>query len=109
MDLSSLLSSLSDEDVQRLQETAASVFAKSADREPPDKTSSVNNSLISPGSEMLAAATKMSELFSSRDERSELIYALKPFLGEKRRQKADQAAMMLKMLKIVDSVRRQDK
>ena len=129
MDLSSLLSNLSESDLTRLRETAASVFGSdpssfsppaasppAASHAAPAPPSSMPDSpppappipspLTSvPGTQLFSAAANLARMFSARDPRSDLLFALKPFLGETRRKRADQAAMMLKLLTIVDRVR----
>ena len=126
MDLSSLLSNLSESDLARLRETAASVFGASSapsaaapTSPPPFASPSAASSSAQPpaptlpsplsavaGTQLFSAAADLAQMFSARDPRSDLLYALKPFLGEARRQRADQAAMMLKLLAIVDRVRK---
>ena len=101
MDLSSLLNGLSEADLSRLRETAASVFGA-----PP--AASAPSPVPAPaavGSDLLAAAGGLARMMSASDKRSDLLLALKPFLSEARKQKAEQAAMMLRLLAIVDQMR----
>ncbi len=103
MDIASILNSLSPEDVSRLRETAESVLGGAKTENP--KSGAAGAMAVPSQTEMLTAAAKFSSLMTQRDERSELLLALKPFLSGSRRQKADQAAMMLRLLRVIDSLR----
>lgn len=104
MDIDSILSNLTENDMEQLRQTAKAFFEKDTDGEPngcasdtamPDFSSLLGNAeLISKISSVLAAMNK-------RDARSDLINALKPLLSEKRRKRADEAAQMIKLLELL--------
>lgn len=99
MDIGSLLDSLGEDDMKKLKETAAKFFGEK-DGSPAAGSPSVPSSpAIDP--KMITSVAKFSALLNERDPRSDFIMALKPLLSEPRRKKADDAAMMLKFLKII--------
>lgn len=98
MDISSLLDSLSEEDVKKLKDTAAQFFGQSG-QSAPEKNSVPAFPAIDP--RMLSGVAKFSSMLNERDARSDFLMAMKPLLSEERRKKADDAAMMLKFLKII--------
>ncbi len=105
MDISSLLSSLSAEDVEKLKETAKQFFGD------PEKN---NQAIAKPDDsekfqlpfdpKLLSGVAGLSQMFNENDERCAFITALKPLLSEKRRQKADDAVMMLKFMRIINTL-----
>ncbi len=100
MDLSSLLSSLSEEDMQKLQQTAASFFGGQGSAAPasPQQTAPALPAL-SP--ELLGQAAKISAALSQKDPRSDFMLALKPLLSPKRQKKAEEAAMMVRLFAVL--------
>lgn len=102
MDIASLLDSLSEEDMKKLKDTAAQFFGSS------EPASESGESMFSPFSslnpKMLTSVAKFSSMMNERDPRSDFIMALKPLLSEDRRKKADEAAMVLKFLKIISAL-----
>lgn len=103
MDITSLLDSLSDEDVQKLKETAAQFFGKKEEK-PKEQESPLISSFPQINTNMLTSVAKFSSLMNQHDPRSDFLMALKPLLSEERRKKADDAAMMLKFLKIISAM-----
>ncbi len=105
MDISSLLSSLSQEDIEKLKSTAAQFFGNGNDA--PKKQESANESLLPEMNfdpKLLTGVAKFSRMMNENDERSNFIMALKPLLSENRRKKADDAVMMLKFMRIINAL-----
>lgn len=103
MDISSLLSSLSKEDMEKLKATAEQFFGdNSSKQEKNENNLPEKEGLFSFDPKLLSGVAGLSHMFSENDERSAFITALKPLLSEKRRQKADDAIMMLKFMRIIN-------
>ncbi len=102
MDLSSMLESLSAEDIQKLQETAAAFFG-GASPAPEKKETGLSLPGITP--ELLQQAAKLSAAFSQSDPRSDFMLALKPLLTPARQKKADEAAVMIRLFGVLGSMR----
>ena len=92
--IADLLGNLSDEDFRSLRETAQSLFGageESRARQEPG---------LDP--EMLARLGRvMQAMRQETDTRSQLIGALKPYLSEPRRKRADDVMQMLRMLDVL--------
>ena len=54
--------------------------------------------------EMLAKLTALMQHMNRRDPRTDLILALKPHLSPRRRQRAEQAVQMMKMLELLPAL-----
>lgn len=105
MDLSSVLSSLSEEDSEKLKNTAKQFFGDVAEEKPkaaPVKNESKNELPFDP--KLLTGVAKFSRMMNETDEKSEFLMALKPLLSDKRQKKADDAVMMLKFMKVINSM-----
>lgn len=105
MDLSSVLSSLSEEDIEKLKNTAKQFFGDVAEEKPksaPVKNESKNELPFDP--KLLTGVAKFSRMMNETDEKSEFLMALKPLLSDKRQKKADDAVMMLKFMKVINSM-----
>jgi hypothetical protein len=91
-DLSSLLSSISPDDMEKIRSIASSIAPEIS---------------MPADAQMPSDASKPSPLLSimqgvnSSDEKSELIKALKPFLTDEKRARADEALRLLKLIKIL--------
>ncbi len=96
--LSELLSSLSDDDLSSLKETASQLFS-SLDSDNGKKETNDNFS-FSPDLLMKLSGI-MSMMNNQGDGRGELISALKPYLSPPRRKKADEAMQFLKLMDIL--------
>lgn len=108
MDIASLLSSLSEEDVEKLKATAQQFFGENHNSQ---NTSAVKTENSKPNAgipgfpfdaKMLSGVARISEMMNENDEKSAFIAALRPLLSEKRQKKADDAVMMLKFMKIIN-------
>ncbi len=92
--IAQLLGSLSDEEFQSLKDTAQSLLG--SDEAPRSGT----DAGIDPA--MLAKLSRvMQAMRQGSDSRSQLIGALKPYLSEPRRKRADDVMQMLRMLDIL--------
>lgn len=107
MDISSLLSGLSDEDIQKLKAAAGQIFGESNNKEEKESRQpdfSGLSSLSGIDADMLGSVARFSSMLSEPDDRCNFILALKPLLSEKRRNKADDAVMMLKFMKLISAM-----
>lgn len=109
-DISSILSSLSEEDVENLKSAAQSIFGgqNSAPKNDPPPVQN-NNPFNSFDPNMLGKIGNMMNLLngSSNDERCALLSALKPLLSEERRHKADEAIKMVQIMELIPKLREQ--
>ncbi len=111
MDLNDLLSSLSDEDMKQLQETAAQLLGNMQT----DSSAAGNNSggaaelfggnnpLADP--KVLGGLSRYFGKMNEKDSRSDFLYALKPLLSEARRNKVDEAVNVLRVVKMMHMLR----
>lgn len=107
--ISSMLGSMSDDDLQNLQDAAQSLFASygqtggESTQQQEDSYDSFDShsagNMFTP--EMLARLSAMMQRMHTRDPRTDLIMALKPHLSRSRQQRADQAAQMMKMFALL--------
>ncbi len=109
MDISSLLSSLSSEDIEKLKNTAAQFFGEKNEeqRKPEQRSSAEIDMPFDP--KLLTGVAKFSKMMNENDEKSAFIMALKPLLSEGRRKKADDAVMMLKFMRIINAMQENGK
>ena len=108
-EISQILSSLSDDDVEQLKGVAASFFPgsgtnetkKSAKSQPPGENGEQLDF------ESMKKIMEIMKLLKSdvRDPRCDLLYALKPMLKKERQQRVDQAAKMLQLLSVLPRLR----
>ncbi len=109
-EISQILSSLSDDDVEQLKGVAASFFpgqntqeAKQANdrKQPPgDRSEQLDF-------ESMKKITEIMKLLKSdvHDPRCDLLYALRPMLKKERQERVDQAAKMLRLLSVLPRLR----
>ena len=97
--LSDIISSLSDKDIEDLKKTAEQLFSSGENENSRQESSPFQG--IDPAS--LGKITKIMSLMnsSSSDPRCDLIKALKPLLKDDKRHKADQVLGIMKMLRIL--------
>ncbi len=112
MDLNDLLSSLSDEDMKQLQETAAQLLGNMQTDGGASENSSNggladlfagNNPLADP--KVLGGISRYFGKMNEKDSRSDFLYALKPLLSETRRSKVDEAVNVLRVVKMMRMLR----
>ena len=112
MDISSILSSLSNEDIERLKATAQQFFGTQEKQEPEKPVRNNGNGAgslpeLSFDPELLTGVARLSRMMNENDEKSAFITSLKPLLSEQRRKKADDAVMMLKFFRIISLLQEQ--
>ena len=107
MDITSLLDSLSEEDMEKLRATAAQFLGGLPDASPepdtPKPPAEEPYGMLSP--DMLSAAAKIGAAFQRPDPRSDFIRALKPLLSPERGKKADEAVTLLKFINILNTLK----
>lgn len=109
--INDIISALTPDDIKALKETAESIFGTGGKSEP-DPNSRSDNRASSGGfdlgmldPEMFAHLGKiMSAMNSDGGKRCRLIEALKPNLSPRRRQKADEAMQILKLLELLPMI-----
>ena len=112
LDIGSILSSLSSEDINNLKNVANSILGgekpKEPERQEPVKNS--NNSdfkmpdlsgLGLPDMSQFSNLLPLLSALNSHDEREDFICALKPLLSDERRRKADEAMKFMKLLSLI--------
>ncbi len=101
--INDILSSLTPDDINSLKSMAESIFGSESQDEKNDSRQPKEqdfDSFISP--EMLIKLSSVMNILNSQgSERCRLIEALKPNLSQPRRQKADRAMQILKILEIL--------
>ncbi len=97
MEISELLSSLSEDDIRQLKNAANSILGSENQQKNENKSDTSNMFDMS----MLANISKLSKTISEDDDRTALIKALKPLLSEPRQQKADEAIKILRLIQLI--------
>ncbi len=124
-DINSILSSLSQDDIENLKKTAADIMGGmgnaspkngSSSGEKADKTNGNNisienilssfqnsngNSFGFPDMNMLSSLAPVLQAVNSKDERVEFINALRPLLSDDRRKKVDEAVKIVRLLSLL--------
>lgn len=105
-----MLDSLTDEDIEKLKATAAQFMGgfpgtdqKEENIKKDDAPAQNPFGSISP--DMLSAVAKVTGAMNQRDARCDFITALKPLLSAERGKKADDAVMMLKFIRILETLK----
>ena len=99
MDLASILGSLSESDLDRLQQTAKTLFSggeedgKSAPPPPPVDL------------RLMEGISKLSRAMSENDEKTDLLRAMRPFLSEARQKRADEAVSFVRVYNAIRLLR----
>lgn len=97
MDISEILSSLTEDDIRQLKNAASSILGSENQSNQESKTEMPN--LFD--SAMLGNISKLGKAVSGDDERTALIKALKPLLSEPRQQKADEVIKILRLVQLI--------
>jgi len=120
--VSELLGSMSEEELQNLQEAAQSLFSQLGGEEgaqgeaPPPGANGFGGfdagafggsggagaGMFTP--ELLARLTKIMGSMNTRDPRTDLILALRPHLSRRRQKRAEQAVQMMRMLDLLPAL-----
>lgn len=104
--INDIIASLSAEDIENLRSAAESFFGNDEKKEKKEECSAPTGGMpdlssILGNAQMMAKISSVMSMMNKRDNRSELIRALKPLLSEKRRKRADDAMQMLKLFEIL--------
>lgn len=108
--INDILSSLTNEDIENLKQTAESIFGKdfTTEKSNTQDTGFDINNMLNP--EMFMQFSKIiGAMNSDGGKRAKLIEALKPNLSEKRRKKADDAIQIIKLLDILPLIKNLNK
>ena len=108
--LGDVLSSLSEDDIAALQGMAASVFSDAAKTPPnsaPPEQNAASGAFGGLDLESIAKIASILEALQSepQDPRTQLLAALRPLVGEERRQKVDQATRMLRLFSLLPKIK----
>ena len=101
MDVGELLSSLGEDDVKKLKEMAAQFFDADGGEKPAKESAGPETALTGFDPGLLKNVAKMSSLMNAKDARCDFMLSLKPLLSEKRRRKADEAVMLLRVFRLL--------
>ena len=114
-DISSILNSLSAEDIENIKKAASGFLGNMGEtQEKPKEKKQENNGMPFPDGlsglgmpdlSQLASLAPILQAFNSHDERLDFINALKPLLSENRRHKADEAMKLVKLLSVLPLLR----
>ncbi len=106
-DISQILSSLNEDDIDRLKNVAQSFFDGGEESEPQKEKAPPKNDGEQLDFESMKKIMSILKLLKSdvHDPRCDLLYALKPMLKQPRREKVDQAARMLQLLSVLPKLR----
>ncbi len=101
-DLNSLLGNLSDEDISALGDMAQQLFGSAPEQNPTADSGFADM----PDPAMLAKIMQIMPMLQSGadNDRTRLICALKPMLSKSRRQKADEALQLIRLLEILPMI-----
>jgi len=91
-DIASILNSISPEEIEQLKGVASSLA--------PSLLSESEGS-----SQLPSGLMSIVKNINTKDEKTELIKALKPFLSSEKQQRADEAVRLLKLLRILPLIR----
>lgn len=114
-DINSLLNSLSAEDMENIKKVASGILGNASEsaEKPKEEKQPVGNTSFAdglsglgmPDLSQLSSLAPILQAFNSHDERLDFINALKPLLSEERRQKADEAMKLVKLLSVLPLLR----
>ena len=109
-DISSILNSLSSQDIENIKKAASGLFGDSSSSNNEEKinhtkqTGTPNLDSLSglgmPDLSILSNLAPVLQAFSAHDDRVDFINALKPLLSQERQQKADEAMKLVKLLSV---------
>ena len=108
-DISSILNSLSAQDIENIKKAASGIFGDSEkannDQNQKEQTKAPNldgeSGLGMPDLSILSSLAPIFQAFNSNDERVDFINALKPLLSQERQQKADEAMKLVKLMSVL--------
>lgn len=101
MDLSDIINNLNPEDIEKLRETAKSVFGNDAPEAATMKKEPEPFPAFLSDPKTMEKIIKLSSMMTENDDKTKFLLALKPLLSEKRRGKADTAIQMQRLLRVI--------
>ena len=103
--ISDILSSLSEQDIENLKQTAAALFSQANQEQPKD-----NDLFSSLGADaqMISKISGIMQTLNRQDSRCDLLRALKPLLKPERQHRADEAIRLLKIVSMLPALREQN-
>ena len=102
--ISDIISSLSDKDIENLKDMAQSVFGQS-EKEEKNPFESGMPDLGSIDPKIIGKVTKIMSSMNKQNPRCNLITALKPLLNRNRQQKADEAIQIIRLLELIPMIK----
>lgn len=102
-DISSLLSSLSSSDMEKLKGIASSFMGEKTEEKPKENSSPLASLGLSEA--MLAPLMSSVQQLGAKDERTEFIKALRPLLSDERKVRADEAMKFLQLMKLLPTLK----
>lgn len=109
MDISQLLSSLSEEDMKNLKTAAASLMGGKGEPQQEERKTGIPENLggLIPGLDagMLNSVSKISSMMNAPDNRCDFLNSLKPLLSPERSKKIDSATQMLRLMGALSSIK----
>lgn len=104
--ISDIISSLSENDIDNLKEMAQSLFGENKNEKDKDSQSMPDLGVMDP--KLIGKITNIMSLLNKRDIRCELIAALKPFLSENKQKRADEAMKILRLMELIPMLKDQE-
>ncbi len=101
MDVGELLSSLGEDDVKKLKEMASQFFGPDEAKKPGQGSDGADHATAGFDPNLLKSVAKASSMMNAKDPRCDFMLSLKPLLSEKRRRKADEAVMLLRVFRLL--------
>lgn len=98
--ISEIISSLSDKDIENLKDVAQSVFGGEEKGESFSDDGGIPD-LGSINPEIIGKVSRIISMMNRKDPRCDLITALKPLLSADRQKRADEAVQILKLINLI--------
>ena len=99
--ISDIISSLSEKDIENLKEVAQSFLGDGPTQKNESSESSSFPDFGSIDPQMIGKITKIMSGLNKRNEKCDLISALKPFLSSDKQKRADQAMQIIRMIELI--------
>jgi hypothetical protein len=109
-DINSILNSLTEEDMENIKSIASSFMGNTSQEKEKPKQKSIPDipdlsGLGMPDLSQLSALVPVMQAFNQPDERLQFINALKPLLSQEKRQKADEAMKLVRLVSVLPLLR----
>lgn len=112
LDISSILSSLSGDDIENLKKVATNLLSGQENNDDEKSESASSDAQVPalskaplPDMAKLASLAPILTEFTKKDERADFLVSLKPFLSDERKPKADEAAKLVRLLNLIPHLR----